>query len=77
MIRAELWYTCIDDDMLDSICYQHYGKSIFATEIVLKHDNNRHLAKLGTHYPSGTRVFLPVIQSVDLKEKRPLIRIFD
>ena len=46
-------------EMLDLVCYRHYGPRPGIVERVL--DHNKGLAALGPVPPAGTRIELPVI----------------
>jgi len=56
-------YRTADGDVLDRICYNHYGQTADVTERVLKH--NKQLLAYGTHLPAGLIIELPVY---DLQE---------
>lgn len=70
-------YICVDNEVLDSICYRYYGVSTPATEIVLRQSENAHLANLGPRYSSGTRIFLPDIPDAVLAPRNERIKLFD
>jgi len=53
-------YRTQDNDMLDDICYQHYGRSAGVVELVLQ--ANPHLADLGSVLTAGVLITLPVVQ---------------
>ncbi len=50
-------YKTADGDMLDAICFAHYGNETPFVEKVL--DANRELAALGSVYPAGVVITLP------------------
>jgi len=50
-------YRTKDGDMLDAICFRHYGTSTRTTELVL--DANPGLADLGARLASGVEIYLP------------------
>ena len=50
-------YITEHDDLLDAVCYQHYGVSDGATEAVL--ENNPVLALHPMHLPAGLSINLP------------------
>lgn len=50
-------YRTRDGDMLDDICWRHYGRQSEAVESVL--DANPGLADLGPVYTTGTLITLP------------------
>ena len=70
-------YICVDNEVLDSICYRYYGVSTPATEIVLKQPENAHLADIGPRYEAGTQIFLPDIAKDILTPKVERIKLFD
>jgi len=53
-------YTTKDGDMLDDICFRHYGTSISTTEQVLA--ANPGLGDAGPVFVSGINITLPSIQ---------------
>ena len=65
-------YTTRDGDMLDWICWRHYGRTDGTVEAVL--EANPGLADLGPVLPLGTEVLLP-----DLPDptETPLVRLWD
>lgn len=54
---ADVVYISKEGDMVDLICFRHYGYTNGATEKVL--DANPGLAALGPVIPGGTRIVLP------------------
>lgn len=58
-------YRTKENDMLDWICWKHYGFQSGAVEIVLKH--NQELAESGSFLPAGLLIKLPPIQKTSLK----------
>jgi len=52
-----LEYVTVGDQMLDEICYRHYGSEVGTVEWVL--GLNPHLAHLPLILPEGTVLFLP------------------
>jgi phage tail protein X len=70
-------YTCVDNEVLDSICYRYYGVSTPATEIVLRQSQNAHLADLGPRYIAGTKIFLPDIPKSVLIPRVERIKLFE
>lgn len=50
-------YRTRDGDMLDWICWKHYGRTQGAVEAVL--EVNTHLADLGPVYAAGVLIDLP------------------
>lgn len=65
-------YRTRDGDMLDAICWLHYGRQSGAVEAVL--EANPGLADLGPVYSTGTLITLP-----DLAPPAPvpLVRLWD
>jgi len=53
-------YRTKDGDMLDAICFRHYGTSTRTTELVL--DANPGLADLGAVFVSGIEIVLPDVK---------------
>ncbi len=54
-------YIARENEMLDYICFKHYGYSSGAVEIVL--EENPGLAEYGSFLPAGLKIRLPTIQS--------------
>jgi len=54
---ADTVYRTVDSDMLDAICFHHYGNETPFVEKVL--DANRELAGQGPVYPAGLEIILP------------------
>jgi len=52
-------YRTAQDDMLDLICWRHYGRQSGAAEAVL--EVNPGLSDQGPVYPSGVLITLPVL----------------
>jgi len=52
-------YVTRQGDVLDLVCYRHYGRRSGVVERVL--DHNRDLAGLGPILPIGTVIILPTI----------------
>ena len=50
-------YRTRDGDMIDAICYAHYGRTDGAVEAVL--EANRHLARRDPILPAGLIIDLP------------------
>lgn len=53
-------YRCKQGDVLDAICYAHYGTEHGTTEMVL--NANPGLADYPVHLPMGLVIRLPVVQ---------------
>jgi phage tail protein X len=51
------YYETRNGDVLDLICFNHYGHEIGTTEVVL--ENNRGLADYGATLPAGLTIELP------------------
>ena len=68
------WYTTQDGDVLDAICYRHYGSSRGTVEAVLLH--NPHLSELGVQYRAGTRILLPDLPKPSDQTYQP-VRLWD
>ncbi len=56
-------YVTRDGDMLDWICWKHYGRTVGAVEAVLA--ANRDLATLGPVYTAGVKIVLPDLAAAD------------
>ena len=56
-------YRTRDGDMLDDICWRHYGRQSEAVEAVL--DANPGLADLGPVYATGTVITLPDLPAAE------------
>lgn len=54
------YYYTRENEMLDYICWKHYGYSGGAVELVL--ESNPGLAEHGSFLPAGLKIKLPVIQ---------------
>ena len=68
-------YSTKQDDVLDEICFKHYG---FTCEIVEKVLSlNPHLADKGTHYEIGISIFLPPLTKDDLQKPKDEISLWD
>ncbi|BET30033.1 MULTISPECIES: tail protein X [Wolbachia] len=67
-----IYYYTKENEMLDLICWKHYGYSSGAVEEVLL--ENPGLAEHGSFLPAGLRIKLPKIQKI-LKES--VINILD
>lgn len=61
-------YITIQDDELDSICFQFYGYSSGAVEQVL--EANRDLAKELPYIQAGVKITLPSIEKPAIKTTR-------
>lgn len=55
-----IYYSTKEKDMLDYICWQHYGFTSGAVEVVL--ENNTGLAEYDSFLPGGLKIKLPSIQ---------------
>ncbi|APR97829.1 tail protein X [Wolbachia endosymbiont of Folsomia candida] len=55
-----IYYTTKENEMLDYICWKHYGYSSGAVEEVLL--ENPGLAEYGSFLPAGLKIKLPIIQ---------------
>lgn len=54
-------YTTSENDVLDAICFAHYGKTNGVVEKVL--DVNRGLCEYGPFIPAGVEIVLPEFDS--------------
>jgi len=64
-------YQTRDGDMLDMICYRHYGRQSEAVEAVL--EANRGLADKGPVFAAGLIIDLPALSTPEAK----VIQIWD
>lgn len=60
-------YITRENEMLDYICFKHYGYSSGSVEIVL--EENHGLADYGSFLPEGLKIRLPIIQEQLKKSK--------
>ncbi|MEE7478404.1 tail protein X [Methylobacterium hispanicum] len=67
-------YTTIDGDMVDQICWLHYGREWETTEAV--YVANAGLAARGPVLPAGVVIRLPLI-AAPTASRRDTIRLFD
>lgn len=71
---ADVPYITKAGDMLDLICYDHYGYSAGAVEQVLDYAANYRLADQPEVLPAGITIYLPPLEA---PTKEPLQRIWD
>ncbi|WP_386086922.1 tail protein X [Wolbachia endosymbiont (group A) of Norellia spinipes] len=62
-----IYYLAKENDMLDYICWKHYGFTSGAVEIVL--EENPGLAEYGSFLPAGLKIKLPTIKKTVQKSK--------
>ncbi len=67
-----IYYFTKQNEMLDYICWKHYGDSSGPVEVVLK--ENPGLADYGSFLPAGLRIKLPEIQKISQKS---VVKILD
>lgn len=67
-----IYYYTKENEMLDYICWKHYGYSSGAVEEVLL--ENPGLAKYASFLPAGLKIKLPKIQKIS---KESVINILD
>lgn len=60
-------YTTKDGDVLDAICWRHYGRTAGVFEKVLV--SNRHLAEMPAVLPAGIKINLPIIDEPKSNQK--------
>lgn len=58
-------YICQQGDVLDEICFRHYGTEHGTTEIVLA--ANYDLTQYGTHLPIGLLLIMPPLQATPVQ----------
>lgn len=68
-------YTTVDGDMLDHLCWRHYGQEWDTVEIVLA--ANPGLAALGPVLPAGVTITLPYRQTHPTPPTVEVVRLFD
>lgn len=61
---SETVYITKQGDVLDFVCWQHYGFMSGAVEAVLTHEANRHLKDSPVVIPMGTKITLPSLSLV-------------
>lgn len=66
-------YTTIEGDMLDMICFKHYGYENGSVEAV--YAANRELAEQGTAFANGLQIVLPYI--AQQKQERRIVTLWD
>lgn len=66
-------YTTKQKEIVDLICYRHYGRTREVTELVLA--ANPGLAAHGPILPFATKVVLPAI--TEQTRRRPLVSLYD
>lgn len=71
---ADVSYTTKSGDMLDEICFDHYGFSPYAVEQVLEYAKNYRLSDYPELLPAGVTVYLPQITAPNKEAPR---RIWD
>ncbi len=62
-----MYYVSKENEMLDLICWKHYGYSSGAVEIVL--EENPGLVEYGSFLPAGLKIKFPTIQKTIQKSK--------
>ena len=60
---ADINYETRAGDMLDEICFNHYGYSSGAVEAVLEYDKNYRLADYPELLPAGVIIYLPQLRA--------------
>jgi phage tail protein X len=65
-------YQTKENDMLDWICWRHYGRQSGVVEIVLA--ANAEIAEYGSFLPAGVFINLPHIEKITQK---PTIKLWD
>lgn len=67
-----IYYFTKQNEMLDYICWKHYGYSSGSVEVVL--EENPGLAEYGSFLPAGLKIKLPEIQK---RLQKPVVGILD
>ncbi len=68
-------YTTLDGDMLDHLCWRHYGREWDMVELVL--NTNPDLADRGPVLPAGVTILLPRVETRSGPPRRDIVRLFD
>lgn len=71
---ADVAYTTKAGDMLDLVCFDHYGYSSGAVEQVLAYVKNYRLSDQLEELPAGVTIYLP---QLDAPKDASLPRIWD
>jgi len=66
MEKSDQVYVTRAGDVLDNICYKHYGSTSGVVEKVL--EANRGLADKGPIFDTGIQIILPVVESIQTNE---------
>ena len=66
--------TTKDYDVLDQLCYDHYGQTAGVTESVMR--ANPELLNHGTHLPAGLTVKLPTL-TVQSTQQQAAVNLWD
>lgn len=69
----DITYTTKPEDMLDYICWKHYGSSSGFVEAVLEYEKNYRLADQPELLPGELTIYLPEVR---VEQKEP-IRLWD
>jgi len=67
-------YVTNQDDVLDAICFAHYGKTRGVVEKVL--DVNRGLCEYGPFLPAGITIVLPELSRNELNTNSSVVAFF-
>jgi len=68
-------YTTLDGDMLDHLCWRHYGQEWDRVEMVLA--ANPGLAARGPALPAGVEIVLPAVAPPTSAAQTDIMRLFD
>ncbi|MBB4267366.1 tail protein X [Roseospira visakhapatnamensis] len=68
-------YTTVDGDMVDHLCWRHYGQAWGTVEQVLA--GNPGLADHGPVLPAGITILLPRMAPRSGPPRREVVRLFD
>ncbi|XGA08899.1 MAG: tail protein X [Wolbachia endosymbiont of Xenopsylla cheopis] len=67
-----MYYHTQENEVLDYICFKHYGFTSGAVEKVL--EENSRLAEYGSFLPAGLKIKLPKLEKM---LQKPIVRILD
>lgn len=70
-----IFYETKQGDMLDAICWKHYGTMSGTVETVLEANRSLDIGQFVT-FPAGVKIRLPEMESVSAPEKT-LTRLWD
>lgn len=63
-----------DGDVLDLMCFQHYGKEGMTEQVL---EANLFLVEYSTHLPQGLEIEMPDVEVSELVEQVDEVRLWD